>query len=274
VAALNWGLVDGKSHAIYPWDSWTKQYDREPSLWFHDIFHRDGTPYREAERAYIKEITQSEIVFDGTDFAGWREPRGDWVVADSVALDPARPESFALAAGDGIMVNGPNGRTSDLISEREFGDVDLHVEFCIPKHSNSGVYLQGRYEIQVYDSYGIGHEAYPGIECGGIYPRWINDQNVEGHSPRLNASRPPGQWQSFDIVFRAPRFDGDGKKVSNAKVIRVAHNGKVVQENVELSGPTRSAHWNDEKRLGPILLQGDHGPVAYRNLRLKELQLN
>jgi hypothetical protein len=274
VAALNWGLVDGKSQTIYPWDSWTKQYDREPSLWFHDIFHRDGTPYREAERAYIKEITQSEIVFDGVDFAGWREPRGDWVVADSVSLDPGRPESFALAAGDGIMVNGRNGRTSDLISEREFGDAELHVEFCIPKHSNSGVYLQGRYEIQVYDSYGIDHDAYPGIECGGIYPRWINDQNVEGHSPRLNASRPPGQWQSFDIQFRAPRFDGDGKKVSNAKVIRVFHNGKVVQENVELTGPTRSAHWNDEKPLGPILLQGDHGPVAYRNVRLKELQLN
>ena len=274
VAALNWGLVDGKSQTIYPWDSWTKQYDREPSLWFHDIFHRDGTPYREAERAYIKEITQSEIVFDGADFAGWREPRGDWIVADSVSLDPARPEAFALGAGDGIMVNGPNGRTSDLISEREFGDVELHVEFCIPKHSNSGVYLQGRYEIQVYDSYGIGHDAYPGIECGGIYPRWINDQNVEGHSPRLNASRPPGQWQSFDILFRAPRFDGDGKKTSNAKVIRVFHNGKVVQENVELSGPTRGAHWNDERPLGPILLQGDHGPVAYRNIRLKEAQLN
>jgi hypothetical protein len=85
-------------------------------------------------------------------------------------LDPARPESFALAAGDGIMVNGPNGRTSDLISEREFGDVDLHVEFCIPKHSNSGVYLQGRYEIKVYDSYGIGHDALPGHRVWGHLP--------------------------------------------------------------------------------------------------------
>jgi hypothetical protein len=274
VAALNWGLVDGKSQTIYPWDSWTKQYDSEPALWFHDIFRSDGTPYRKAETAYIKDVTQSEIIFDGADFAGWRQPKGDWLVADSVSLDPAKPEAFELTQGDGIMVNGRAGRTSDLISHREFGDMDLHVEFCIPKHSNSGVYLQGRYEIQVYDSFGVEHDAYPGIECGGIYPRWIHEQNVEGHSPRVNASKPPGQWQSFDIVFRAPRFDASGKKVSNAKVVRVSHNGQVIQENVELNGPTRSAHWDDETALGPILLQGDHGPVAYRNIRLKQLRLN
>jgi hypothetical protein len=271
VAAINWGLVAGKSQTIYPWDSWTKQYDSEPALWFHDIFHPDGTPYREAEAGYIKEVTSSEVVFDGADFAGWRQPRGDWLVVDSVALDPAKPEAFTVKNGLGIMINGPTGRTSDLITEREFGDVDLHVEFCIPKHSNSGVYLQGRYEIQVYDSFGVQHDAYPGVECGGVYPRWVQEQNVEGHSPRVNASKPPGQWQSFDIVFRAPRFDATGKKLSNAKVVRVSHNGQLIQENVELSGPTRSAHWNDEKPFGPILLQGDHGPVAYRNIRLKQM---
>jgi len=274
VGALNWGLVDGKSQTIYPWDSWTKQYDREPALWFHDIFRRDGSPYRDSETAYIRSVTRSEIVFDGADFEGWREPKGDWLIADAVSLEPGKPERFTIGKGDGIMVNGRDGRTSDLITEREFGDIELYVEFCIPKHSNSGVYLQGRYEIQIYDSFGVEHDAYPGIECGGIYPRWIHEQNVEGHSPRLNASFPAGEWQSFDIVFRAPRFDTTGKKVSNAKVVRVFHNGKVIQENVELTGPTRSAHWDDEKPLGPVLLQGDHGPVAYRNLRLKELQLN
>ena len=99
----------------------------------------------------------------------------------------------------------------------------------------------GRYEIQVYDSFGVEKDKYPGIECGGIYPRWINEKDVEGHSPRVNASKPPGQWQSFDITFRAPRFDASGKKIANAKVVKVVHNGKVIHENVELNGPTRGA---------------------------------
>jgi hypothetical protein len=272
VAAINWGLVDGKSQTIYPWDSWTKKYSAEPALWFHDIFRRDGTPYRPEEVAYIRDITQSEFLFDGDDLTGWRAPRGDWLVTGSVAIAPKDPQMFAIGPGQGIIVNGDHGRTVDLISEAEFGDVDLHVEFCIPKHSNSGVYLQGRYEVQVYDSFGVDKDAYPGIECGGIYPRWIQEANVEGHSPRVNASKPPGVWQSFDIRFRAPRFDSAGKKTANARMVRIVHNGQVIHENVELNGPTRSGHWTDEKSQGPVLLQGDHGPVAYRNLRVKRMQ--
>jgi hypothetical protein len=274
VGAFNWGLVSGKSQTIYPWDSWTKQYDGEPTLWFHDIFRRDGSPYRAEEAAYIKDVTKSECLFDGEDFAGWTRPLGDWMTAEGVEVDSMKPEAFAIAPGEGVMVNGINGRTVDLVTETEFGDLALHVEFCIPKHSNSGVYLEGRYEVQVYDSFGVEKDAYPGIECGGIYPRWINEHNVDGHSPRINASKPAGQWQSFDIVFRAPRFDSTGRKVANARVLSVLHNGQRVHENVELNGPTRSAHWDDEKPQGPILLQGDHGPVAYRNLRVKRIQLN
>jgi hypothetical protein len=157
----------------------------------------------------------------------------------------------------------------ELITEPEFGDVELHVEFCVPRHSNSGVYLMGRYEIQVYDSFGVEQDKYPGIECGGIYPRWVSEKNVEGHSPRVNASKPPGQWQTFDISFRAPRFDSSGKKTANARFVKVVHNGKVIHENVELTGPTRATLWEDEKPTGPIRFQGDHGPVSYRNLRVK-----
>jgi hypothetical protein len=126
----------------------------------------------------------------------------------------------------------------------------------------------------VYDSYGVQKDAYPGIECGGIYPRWINEQNVDGHSPRVNASKPPGQWQAFDILFRASRFDAAGRKLADARMVRVWHNGQIVQENVDLKGPTRSAHWSGESALGPVLLQGDHGPVAFRNLRVKRIQPN
>ena len=216
---------------------------------------------------------KTEVLFDGKDFTGWRQPTGEWMIAKGVSLDLADPAKFVIAPGQGIAVNGAKGRTVELVTESEFGDVEFHVEFCVSKHSNSGVYLMGRYEIQVYDSFGVAQDKYPGIECGGIYPRWIKEQNVEGHSPRVNASKPPGQWQTFDITFRAPRFDVSGKKIANARFVKVVHNGKVVHENVELTGPTRATLWEDEKPTGPIRLQGDHGPVAYRNLRVKAVEL-
>lgn len=216
---------------------------------------------------------RTQRLFDGKDLAGWRTPTGTWSVVKDVSLDPADPKKFVLVPGQGVIVNSAASHTVDLITQAEFGDMEVHVEFCIAKHSNSGVYLMGRYEMQIYDSFGVEKDQYPGIECGGIYPRWINEKDVEGHSPLVNASKPPGQWQTFDITFRAPRFDASGKKISNAKVVKFVHNGKVIHENVELNGPTRGPIAEDEKPTGPIRLQGDHGPVAYRNLRVKAVEL-
>jgi hypothetical protein len=213
------------------------------------------------------------VLFNGKDLTGWRKPTGTWTAAKGVSLDPTNPEAFVIEPGQKVMVNTASAPTVDLVTEAAFGDVQAHVEFCITKHSNSGVYLMGRYELQVYDSYGVKQDKYPGIECGGIYPRWINDKDVEGHSPTTNASKPPGEWQSFDITFRAPRFDADGKKIANARFVKVVHNGTVIHENVELNGPTRGAMSEDEKPTGPIRLQGDHGPVAYRHLWIKALDL-
>ena len=207
----------------------------------------------------------------GKDFSAWRDPHGQWLVAGETAIDPHDAKRLAWKAGAGIAVNGPQGRTVDLVTAREFGDVEAHVEFMIPKGSNSGVYFMGRYEVQVLDSFGVAKADYPGGECGGIYPRWIDEKNVGGHSPRVNASLAPGQWQTFDMVFRAPRFDATGKKTGNGKFVKVVHNGKLIHENVEVTGPTRAALYNDEKPLGPLMLQGDHGPVAYRNVRVRAL---
>ncbi len=151
----------------------------------------------------------------GANLAAWRQPRGDWATAATVALDAKDPTRLAWTPGAGPAVNGPKGRTVNLVSAAEFGDVEVHVEFMISRHSNSGVYFMGRYELQVYDSYGVAKDLYPGIECGGIYPRWINGANVNGHSPRVNASLPPGQWQTFDVQFRAPLRRGgqeDGQR--------------------------------------------------------------
>jgi len=141
----------------------------------------------------------------------------------------------------------------------------------VPKGSNSGVYFMGRYEIQVFDSFGVAKPEHS--DCGGIYQRWKEKDGVgyEGRPPKVNVSKKPGEWQSFDVTFKAPRFDADGKKIENAKFVKVVHNGKVVHENESLSGPTRAATFDDEKALGPLMLQGDHGPVAYRNLKLKKL---
>jgi hypothetical protein len=183
-------------------------------------------------------------------------------------LDPADPQKFVIQAGEGVLVNGAAGRTVDILTGHEHGDVEAHIEFMVPKGSNSGIYFQGRYEIQVFDSWGVERPQHS--DCGGIYERWRDGKGFEGHAPRVNAAKPPGEWQTFEVVFRAPRFDASGRKVANARFVRVVHNGQVVHEDVEVTGPTRAARFeNDEQATGPLMLQGDHGPVAYRNLRLK-----
>jgi hypothetical protein len=213
-------------------------------------------------------------LFNGKDLRGWRPPAGVWQIVKSVSLDPANHQLFDVAPGAGVLVNNPKGHTVDLLTSGEYGDLEAHIEFCIPSKSNSGIYFMGRYELQVYDSFGVVKDKYPGIECGGIYPRWTPDRNeFEGHSPRVNSSKPPGQWQTFDVTFRAPRFDAAGKKIHNATFVKVVHNGKVIHENIEVTGPTRAAVFDNEKPAGPIMLQGDHGPVAYRNLWVKPVHL-
>lgn len=207
----------------------------------------------------------------GSDFSAWRSNTGQWEIVGDVYTNPEKVNLLSSKPGTGIILNGPTGRTNNILSKAEFGDVKAHIEFMIPKGSNSGVYFMGRYEIQVYDSYGVEKGQYPGIECGGIYERWDNSKNkgFEGRSPRVNASRAPGQWQTFDVIFRAPRFDKNGQKISNARFEKVVHNGIVVHADLELTGPTRASTYNDEKPTGPLMLQGDHGPVAYRNIRIE-----
>ena len=201
----------------------------------------------------------------------WRDP-GAWVVAGSANLDPANPERLLAGPGTGVLVNGPEGRTTDLLSRIEHGDVEVHVEFMVPEGSNSGVYLQGRYEVQVFDSWGVEEPRFS--DCGGIYQRWKDEKGFEGHAPRENASRPPGEWQTFDVVFQAPRFDGAGNKTANARFVTVVHNGVVVHEDVEVTGPTRASTFEDEKPRGPLMLQGDHGPVAFRKVVVREARIS
>ncbi len=202
--------------------------------------------------------------------AGWREPTGAWAEVGDVRLHPDDPRRLQARDGRGVIWNGPDGRTVNLLTREEFGDVELHVEFFLPRQSNSGVYLMGRYEIQIFDSHGVERPQHS--DCGGIYQRWANGRGFEGHPPRTNAAQPAGEWQTFHIIFRAPRFDAEGRKIAPARFERVVHNGVVIHENVEVSGPTRAAAFSDERPTGPLMLQGDHGPIAYRNLRIRPLR--
>lgn len=197
------------------------------------------------------------------------EPRGTWFAAGGAALRGDDPRRLDGAAGTGVLVNGPAGNTRDLHTVDGHGDIRLRVEFLVARGSNSGVYLQSRYEIQILDSHGRNK---PGSsDCGGIYERWGPDGGYEGKPPRVNAARPAGEWQVYDIVFRAPRFGPDGAKTANARFEEVRLNGVLIHEDAEVTGPTRGGWDGAEVAIAPLRLQGDHGPVAYRNIRWEPL---
>ena len=213
-------------------------------------------------------------LFNGKSLDGWlaqsEDGEHDWAVVGAVALNPENPKLFITSPGEGVFYNGPTGRTANLYTQYQHADCELHIEFVVPKGSNSGVYFMGKYEIQVLDSWGETELKFG--TCGGIYARWINEKSVGGEPPRVNASKPPGEWQTYDVIFRAPRFDAKGNKIANATFVKVVWNGHIVHENFEVDGPTRAAMPGDEAPTGPLMLQGDHGPVAYRHVILRPLK--
>jgi hypothetical protein len=214
-------------------------------------------------------------LLDGQDLKGWHalnpaQPH-EWMAVKGVLFDRMyNPKSLRPIGESGDrMINGKNGRTQNIVTDQKFGDIELYLEFMIPKGANSGVYLQGLYEVQILDSY-LTQDLTTG-DCGAIYHQWINDKAVGGSAPKVNAMRAPGEWQSYRIWFQAPRFDASGKKIANAKFLRVMFNGVLVQENYEVPGPTRAHMDIPEAPMNPLMLQGDHGPVAFRNIYWRPL---
>jgi hypothetical protein len=224
-----------------------------------------GIPARAEDRGWRSLTGENEL-------EAWRRPTGSWFVAGDAKPDPSDPLKLVGVPGRGVIINGP-GKTRNLDSKEDFGDLEAHLEFLIPRRSNSGVKLQGLYEIQICDS--ASTSRLTGSECGGVYPRaellpryhHIDD----GFAPRVNAARPAGQWQTLDLTFRAPRFDAAGKKTANARLVKAVLNGQVVQEDLELKAPTGHAWRLPEVPRGPLMLQADHGPVAFRNIRVRPL---
>ena len=207
--------------------------------------------------------------FNGKTLDGWavREPRerNRWVVAVA-RLDPQDPTGLAVSAasdGKGELVNATTWRRGskekrdvDLYTVQTFGDCTIELEFMIPEGANSGVYVMGAYEIQIKDSFGV--ESLTFQDLGAIY---------KVAPARVNAARKAGQWQSLRIEFVAPRFEGE-KKVANARFVKVLLNGQVIHENVELTNVTPGGLTGKEVSTGPLMFQGDHGPVAFRNIRI------
>jgi hypothetical protein len=207
----------------------------------------------------------------GKDLSAFRGKTDGWAHVESVALDPKLPRKLIGKPGVGAVFNGAKGRARDLVTTQTYGDLEVHVEFLIAKGSNSGVKFQGLYEIQIVDSHKA--KVLTGDSCGGIYPRAELKPKYhhidKGIAPRTNAARPAGEWQTLDAIFLAPRFDAAGKKVANARIVRATLNGKLIHENVELKTPTGANWTKKEVARGPLLLQGDHGPVAFRNVRVR-----
>jgi hypothetical protein len=201
--------------------------------------------------------------FNGKDLSGWQvkgEASGSYWKVGGAKLHPDDPKKFAVENGAELINdkgNADRGRGIDIYSEFEHGTARIEIEVMVPKGSNSGVYVQGEYEVQIFDSWGI--EKPRPSDIGAIYG---------AAPPRVNMAKKPGDWQKLVIDFEAPRFDADGKRTRKARFVRVSLNGKVIHENVEMTGPTPSGLTGKEHPKGPILLQGDHGPVSYRNLKI------
>jgi hypothetical protein len=197
----------------------------------------------------------SIILFDGKDLSAWKH-RGTG-------------EAAKWAIVDGVAEVTPG--TPDLITRQEFGDFQLHVEFNIPvlppevksqERGNSGVYMHGHYEVQILDSFN--NETYKNGMCGSIY---------EQKEPDINACKPAGEWQTYDITFRSPRFGPDGKLTERAR-ITVWHNEILIHKDIEIQQDfTRAGMEGPPPKTGPILLQNHGSKVRYRNIWVKPLTL-
>lgn len=197
--------------------------------------------------------------FNGKDLSGWRVKGDNWQksrwMVGKATPDANDPGKFVVGEGNELV--NARGAGVDIYSEAKHGDAVIEVELMVPKGSNSGVYVMGEYEIQVLDSFG--KQQMGTGDIGALYG---------AAPPKVNASKAPSEWQKFIIDFRAPRFDANGTKTANAKFVKITLNDQVIQENVEMKGLTPGGVANKEAATGPLMFQGDHGPVAYRNIKI------
>lgn len=218
---------------------------------------------------FLGAVAQERFVaepFNGRDLTGWRGkedsgPENRWRVGGAT-LDPERPDRFVIGEGVELVndVTG-HGQSQDLYSEATYGDVWITLEVKVPRGSNSGIYVMGEYEVQILDSYGR-DENPRSSDMGALYG---------AQPPQRPRYRAPGEWNQFEIWFRAPRFNAAGEKVEHARFMRVVLNGVVIHENVEVRGSTPGGIDGREKPTGPLMFQGNHGAVSIRNLKMRPI---
>lgn len=206
------------------------------------------------------------------DLSAFTNKAGNWSIVGDASVDISQPNVLNTTPGKGVLAcihkQGTYGNDYELYSKFQHGDLDIEMDYMMAQGSNSGIYLQGNYEVQLFDSWGKKSVNYG--DNGGIYHRWDEKQpkgqeGYEGYSPRINVTKAPGLWQHIAISYQAPRFDKSGKKIANAVFLKVELNGITIHENVEVSGPTRGAI-NKDVPLGPLRIQGDHGSLAIKNV--------
>lgn len=239
------------------------------------FFHILAIPLFILGAANAQEAKDNQIDLLAEKLAAWKEPHGDWQEVGGVELDPKNPRKFLAREGKGVWYNGPKGNAKNLFTKQKFADVEIHLEFNIPKGSNSGIKFHSHYEVQILDSFG--KKKLTGDDCGGIYPRadvikgrYTHLDN--GIAPKVNASKAPGEWQTLDVTFLAPRFDKDGKKIKNAMIASAKLNGQVIHDKQELLTPTGDRWKNKEMLEGPLMFQADHGPIAIRVMSVRVLK--
>ncbi|MHB0755563.1 family 16 glycoside hydrolase [Polaribacter sp. M15] len=208
------------------------------------------------------------------DLSGFKPTGENWKIVGDVIADRTKRKTITSTKGSGILLNTNDAeKNKNLFTPFEHGDIELELDVMVPKGSNSGLYFQSRYEVQIFDSWNVKEPKYK--DMGAIYQRWDKiapkgKEGYEGYPPRVNAAKAPGLWQHLKVIFHAAKFNKSGKKIKNAWFEEVWLNGVLVQENIELSGPTRGGGTNaNEKPRGPLMIQGDHGPVAFKNIKYK-----
>lgn len=213
-------------------------------------------------------LAQEVKPFNGKSLEGWTGKPGSgagpslWVVG-SAKPDPANPKKFVVDPKGKELINNTDahGKSLDFYSTALHGDALITLEVMVPQGSNSGVYVMGEYEVQVLDSYGKDANPGPG-DMGAIYG---------AQPPQKPKYKKPGEWSKYEIYWQAPKFNEKGEKTQNAKFLKIVLNGVTIHENVELKGPTPGGVDGKEKPLGPLMFQGNHGPVAYKNISIKPL---
>ncbi|MGV3589368.1 MAG: family 16 glycoside hydrolase [Adhaeribacter sp.] len=184
-----------------------------------------------------------------------------WHLAGEVFADRKKEKHLESKSGTGILVYQPQQKNNPLQTKLQHGDLDLELDFLLAKGTTAAIALQGIYLVNLKDSWLQNNLT--ASDCGGI------SAGNGGAAPAINATKAPGLWQHLRISFKAPRFDANGKKIADARLVEVSLNGKVVQQNVTLTGPIEKGPKVVEKAAGPLMLWGGNGPAAFRNIQYK-----